>query len=74
MTKRLIWWFILLTFIALLVFISALFLTPSFTQKCSADLLMCLDQVYDFPWYQRLWNILGCVFHNVTCVLGGLFV
>ena len=74
MMKRLLWWAFLLIFVAILVFVAALFLTPSFTQTCSENLLICLDQTYDAPWYQRLWSALNCAFQNVGCVLKGLFV
>ena len=74
MKRRLFLWFLFLLFIALFVFITALFLTPSFTRVCSERLLGCLDSAYNFPWYQRLWYSLLCACRNVVCVLGGLFV
>lgn len=74
MKRRLLLWFLFLVFVALLIFIAALFLTPSFTRTCSDQLLGCLDWAYDFPWYQRLWYSLQCAFKNVVCVLKGLFV
>ena len=73
MKKRLFLWFLFLALLALLVFIAALFLTPSFTRSCSDNLFGCLDWAYDFPLPQRLWYLLQCTWRNIICVLGGLF-
>lgn len=74
MTNKLIWWTILLSFIAVMIFIAALFSTPSFTYKCTDEMLMCVEQAYPLSILSRLWQTLVCVYHNVICVLGGLFV
>ena len=65
---------IVLSIIALMVFITALFLTPSFTQHCTEELFMCMQQAQDYGFWSKLWAHLCCVYHNVICVLGGLFV
>ena len=59
---------------AIFIFIAALFLTPSFTQKCTEQLLMCVEETSSLNVMLRLWANLKCVFYNVVCVLGGLFV
>ena len=74
MMKKLLWWAILFGFIAILLFIAALFLTPSFTYKCTDSLLMCVEEAYPLPVFPRLWQTFVCVYHNVICVLGGLFI
>ena len=74
MISRLLWWSALLVFIAIFVFIGALFLTPDFTYVCTDHLLGCIADGYDLPTWQRLTHTLVCTYHNVICVLGGLFV
>ena len=74
MIKKLLWWAILLSFIAVLIFIAALFSTPSFTYQCTNNLLMCVEEAYPLPLSSKLWQTFVCVYHNVICVLGGLFV
>lgn len=71
MIKR---WFIPLFIIAVFIFIAALFLTPSFTRACTQKLYICLNEGMSLSFWGRLWAHLGCVYHNVICVLGGLFV
>ena len=67
-------WIIPLTIIALLLFIAALFLTPSFTRHCTEDLFICMEDASKNGFWQKLWSNLSCVYHNVVCVLGGLFI
>lgn len=67
-------WIISLIFVAVLVFLTALFLTPDFTHYCTMDLLNCVEENNGLSVLRRLWANLMCVFKNVTCVLGGLFV
>ena len=67
-------WILFLVFIALFVFLTALFLTPDFTQRCTVDLLNCVEENNDLGLFKRLWAHLMCVFRNVGCVLGGLFI
>ena len=74
MISRLLWWTALLVFIAIFVFIGALFLTPSFTHECTDYLLACVEDAYDLPTMQRLMQTFVCTYQNVVCVLKGLFV
>ncbi|MBQ3696136.1 MAG: hypothetical protein II938_04135 [Alphaproteobacteria bacterium] len=67
-------WIIYLVVIAIFVFLTALFLTPSFTVHCTDELLVCVENGKNASFGGRLWAHLGCVYHNVICVLGGLFV
>lgn len=66
-------WFVIPA-IFVLIFITALFLTPDFTRHCTAGLFDCMNQARSLGFWLRLWGHLGCVFHNVICVLGGLFI
>ena len=74
MIKSFAFWTIILTLITILVLIAALFLTPSFTYRCSGSLLMCLDSSYDLVWYERWAKTLQCTYYNVICVLKGAFL
>lgn len=67
-------WILPLCIIAIFIFLTALFLTPSFTHICTEELLMCVEQSNSLGFFSRLYANLLCVFHNVVCVLGGLFV
>ncbi len=67
-------WILPLSVVALFVFMAALFLTPSFTQKCTEKLLVCVEAGLDKGFLERILAHLGCVYHNVICVLGGLFI
>lgn len=59
---------------AIFIFIAALFLTPSFTQKCTEQLLMCVEETSSLNVMFRLWGNLKCVYYNVVCVFGGLSI
>ena len=67
-------WILPLIIVAIFVFLTALFLTPSFTRKCTEGLLVCVEQGQPLSFGSRLLAHLGCVLQNVICVLGGLFV
>ncbi len=67
-------YFIPLVVCAVFIFIATLFLTPAFTAKCTEKLLMCVEEATSLNFALRLWANLKCVFHNVVCVLGGLFI
>ena len=67
-------WLLSLCLFAVFAFVAALFLTPSFTQRCTDDLLMCVETAKAAGFWGRLGALLLCVYHNVVCVLGGLFV
>ena len=67
-------WIFPLCVIALFVFLTALFLTPDFTYHCTEDLLVCVQDGAGLSFFGKLWAHLQCVYHNVICVLGGLFV
>ena len=67
-------WILPLCIIALFCFLTALFLTPDFTYHCTQNLLSCVEKAQGKGLLARLWAHLGCVYHNVVCVLGGLFV
>lgn len=67
-------WILPLIIAAVFIFMTALFLTPAFTYKCTEKLLLCVEDTASFGFLERLWGNLKCVYHNVICVLGGLFV
>lgn len=67
-------WIVPLCIIALFVFLATLFLTPDFTERCTESLLICVENGNHSGFWGKLWQHLGCVYHNVVCVLGGLFV
>ena len=67
-------WIIPLCTIAIFVFLTALFLTPYFTYFCTQNLLVCIEEASGLGFFSRLWAHLQCVYYNVICVLGGLFV
>ena len=67
-------WILVLCVTALFVFMTALFLTPDFTRHCTEELLVCVEQATGKGFFARLWAHLGCVYHNVLCVLGGLLI
>jgi len=67
-------WFVTLFIIAVFIFLTALFLTPDFTYHCTDKLIACIEEANGFGFFARLWAHLKCVYHNVVCVLGGLFV
>ena len=67
-------WILPLCIIAVFVFLTALFLTPDFTRRCTENLLICVEDAMNQGFFARLWAHLQCVYHNVICVLGGLFV
>ena len=66
---------ILPVFIALIfIGMAALFLTPSYSLHCTEKLLACVENNSSFGFWEKIWGALVCVYHNVVCVLGGLFV
>ena len=67
-------WIWPLCIIAIFVFLTALFLTPDFTYRCTEKLLMCVEESTSLGFWAKLWAHLQCVYHNVICVLRGLFV
>lgn len=74
MIKKLMWRFVFFTFLAIVIFIIALFSTPDFTQYCTHDLLICVETAHTLPLWQRLSQTFVCTYHNVICVFGGLFI
>jgi len=66
--------YLVIFIVFLLIFVAALFLTPSFTQHCTEELFICASQAQNAGFWYKLWLHLGCVYHNVVCVLGGLFI
>ena len=66
-------WVFPLMVCAFFLFLTALFLTPSFTARCTEQLFQCVEEGSTLSFGRRLLAHLGCVYHNVICVLGGLF-
>jgi len=62
-------------FVVCLIFIilTVIFLTPSLTADCTVELLLCLENASHASFWTKLGYHLVCVYHNVICVLGGLF-
>ena len=60
--------------IAIFCFLTALFLTPDFTEHCTEGLLICVNETSQMSFFPKCWASIVCVYHNVVCVLGGLFI
>ena len=67
-------WILPLVVAAIFIGLAALFLTPSYSYHCTEKLLACIERNASLSFWERIWGTLICVYHNVVCVLGGLFV
>ena len=67
-------WVVPLLICLIFLTLTVIFLTPSLTAMCTDDLLICLEDAKRLSFGAKLVHHLGCVFHNVICVLGWLFV
>ena len=67
-------WIIPCCLICVFLFLTALFLTPDFTYRCTEELLACIEDTSGMGFFVKIVTTLKCVYHNVMCVLGGLFV
>ena len=61
----LFYFFLLLVLVGLLI----IFITPSHTEQCSEDLVMCLQSGTDQGWFGKILSNLGCVLSNFGCVM-----
>lgn len=66
-----------LIFYSLLVLILGglliIFLTPTYTDMCSQDLLVCLQEDGEQSGLSRLTTNLGCAISNFGCVIKSFF-
>ena len=69
MKKVAFWLIITIIFVALAI----PFLVPSYSADCTVDLLNCVETGKHTNVFKQLWQHLMCVYHNVVCVLGGVF-
>ena len=67
-------WILIIVLCLFFIGLGIIFLTPSLTTECTDSLLVCLNDGSKFGFWSRLGHALVCVYHNVVCVLGGLFV
>ena len=67
-------WFVPLIICAIFIFLTALFLTPSVTYPCTEDLLVCVENSHQKAFWARQWHNLLCVYSNVVCVFGRVFL
>ncbi len=68
--KKLVFWIVV---IAIFVALALPFLLPSYSAGCTVDLLNCVEAGKNDNIFKQLGQHLLCVYHNVVCVLGGLF-
>ena len=66
-------WIFPLLVVLFFIGVGSLFLIPSYSYHCTERLLFCIEQNSSLNFWEKMWDTLVCVYHNVICVLGGLF-